>query len=211
MLSPGRRSSACREQRRSPVPSPSPIPQPKSQREPVPARELACTAQTPNAVLLWIHPSGRGSNSLPVPQGPSGGRSGKEKRAELAPPDPMHLANPPQLIRQIPPPQAWQCTSSPGGPRHPTVNPTPRRGEEKAHTSLTVAPAVGWGQTSGLTAALPTNASYSRQHRGRALQFHATPGTIRMTKWKNSPQKKLQEVATANELIKNNLSDVTEN
>ena len=32
-----------------------------------------------------------------------------------------------------------------------------------------------------------------------------------MTKWKNSPQKKLQEVATANELIKNNLSNITEN
>ena len=32
-----------------------------------------------------------------------------------------------------------------------------------------------------------------------------------MTKWKNSPQKKLQEVATANELIKNDLSNITEN
>ena len=32
-----------------------------------------------------------------------------------------------------------------------------------------------------------------------------------MTKRKNSPQKKLQEVATANELIKNDLSNVTEN
>ena len=32
-----------------------------------------------------------------------------------------------------------------------------------------------------------------------------------MMKQKNSPQKKLQEVATANELIKNNLSNVTEN
>ena len=31
-----------------------------------------------------------------------------------------------------------------------------------------------------------------------------------MTKWKNSPQKKLQEVGTANELIKNDLSNVTE-
>ena len=30
-------------------------------------------------------------------------------------------------------------------------------------------------------------------------------------KWKNSPQKKLQEVATANKLIKNYLSNVTEN
>ena len=31
-----------------------------------------------------------------------------------------------------------------------------------------------------------------------------------MTKRKNSPQKKLQEVATANKLIKNDLSNVTE-
>ena len=31
-----------------------------------------------------------------------------------------------------------------------------------------------------------------------------------MTKWKNSPQKKLQEVVTANELIKNDLSNITE-
>ena len=31
-----------------------------------------------------------------------------------------------------------------------------------------------------------------------------------MTKQKNSPQKKLQEVATANELIKNDLSNITE-
>ena len=32
-----------------------------------------------------------------------------------------------------------------------------------------------------------------------------------MTKQKNAPQKKLQEVVTANELIKNDLSNVTEN
>ena len=31
-----------------------------------------------------------------------------------------------------------------------------------------------------------------------------------MTKWKNSPQKKLQEVVTANELIKTDLSNITE-
>ena len=31
-----------------------------------------------------------------------------------------------------------------------------------------------------------------------------------MRKWKNSPQRKLQEVATANELIKNDLSNITE-
>ena len=32
-----------------------------------------------------------------------------------------------------------------------------------------------------------------------------------MTKRKNSPQKKLQEVAAANELTKNDLSNITEN
>ena len=31
-----------------------------------------------------------------------------------------------------------------------------------------------------------------------------------MMKWKNSPQKKLQEAATANEMIKNDLSNITE-
>ena len=31
-----------------------------------------------------------------------------------------------------------------------------------------------------------------------------------MTKWKNSTQKKLQEVATANNLMKNDLSNITE-
>ena len=36
-------------------------------------------AQTPNAVLLWIHPSGGRSDSLPVLQGPSQSRSLKEK------------------------------------------------------------------------------------------------------------------------------------
>ena len=36
-------------------------------------------------------------------------------------------------------------------------------------------------------------------------------GLSKMTKWKNSSQKKLQEVVTANELIKNDLSNVTEN
>ena len=35
-------------------------------------------------------------------------------------------------------------------------------------------------------------------------------GLPKMTKWKNSPQKKLQEVATANGLIKNDLSNITE-
>ena len=32
----------------------------------------------------------------------------------------------------------------------------------------------------------------------------------KMTKWKNSPQKNLQEITTANELIKNDLNNITE-
>ena len=75
-------------------------------------------------------------------------------------------------------PQAWQCASSPDGPQYSTVSPALGRGEEKVHTSLTVAPAVGWGQTASLTVALPTNTSYSTQHGARALQFHTTPGTM---------------------------------
>ena len=90
------------------------------------------------------------------------------------------------------------------------MNPAPRRGKEKAHTSLTVVPAVSWGQTSGLTAAPPTNKSYSRQHRGNALQFHTTPGTIQNDEMEEFSSKKLQEVVTANELIKNYLSNIME-
>ena len=63
------------------------------------------------------------------------------------------------------------------------------RGKEKVHTRLTVAPGVGWGQTSGLTATQPTNASYSRQHRGSALQFHTTPGTIQNDETEEFPSK----------------------
>ena len=74
---------------------------------------------------------------------------------------------------------------------------------------MTVAPVVGWGQTSGLTVAPPTNTSYSRQHRS-ALQFGATVRTTQNDKQKNSPQNKLHEVVTANELTKNNLSNITE-
>ena len=52
-------------------------------------------------LLLQIHPYGR-SHSLQVLQGPSRSGSPKEKRAELAPPAPVHPAYPPQLIHQIP-------------------------------------------------------------------------------------------------------------
>ena len=42
---------------------------PRSSPSQNPKGELASTAQTPNAVLLWSHPSG-GSDSLPVPRVP---------------------------------------------------------------------------------------------------------------------------------------------
>ena len=35
-------------------------------------------------------------------------------------------------------------------------------------------------------------------------------GLSKMMKWKNSPQKNLQEITTANELIKNDLNNITE-
>ena len=90
------------------------------------------------------------------------------------------------------------------------MNPTPRRGKEKAHTSLTVAPAVGWGQTSGLTAAPPTTQVI--QDRTGEVPCSSAPlqGLSKMTKWKNSPQKTLQEIKTANKLIKNDLNNITE-
>ena len=176
LLSPGRQSSAWRGTKAldsaiSLAHPPAKIPKGNS------TCQGTCSTQTPNAVLLRIHPSG-GSDSLLVPQGPSRSRSPKGKLAEPAPPALVDLADPPQLIPRSPAPQAWQCASNPDGPRHPTVNPAPRRGEEKAHTSLTVAPAVGRGQTSGLTAAPTTNSSYTPQHRGSAPQSHTTPGTI---------------------------------
>ena len=69
---------------------------------------------------------------------------------------------------------------------------------------------MGWGQTSGLTAAPPTNASYSKQHRGSALQSCTTPGTIQNDETEEFPSKKVQEITTANKLIKNNLNNITE-
>ena len=125
----------------------------------------------------------------------------------------MHLANPPWLIGQFPSKQHHKPGSvqvAQTGPHHSTVSPAPGRGEDKVHTSLTVATAVGWGQTSGRTAAPPTNTSYSRQHRGSALQFCATPGTIQNDKTEEFSSTKLQEVGTSNELIKNDLSNITE-
>ena len=132
------------EQRRWPAASPSPIAQSKSQREPVPITKIASTAQTPNVVLLWIHPSD-GPASLPVLQGPSCRGPPSAKRAEPAPPAPVHLADPPQVIHQI----ASRLHHKPGSVQVAQTGATPRhsesypgRGEDKVHTSLTVAPAV---------------------------------------------------------------------
>ena len=90
------------------------------------------------------------------------------------------------------------------------MNSAPRRGKEKAHTSLTVASAVGWAQTSGWTAARPPmqviqDSTGEVPHSPAPLQ-----GLSKMTKRKNSPQKNVQEITTANELIKNDLNNITE-
>ena len=86
----------------------------------------------------------------------------------------------------------------------------PGRGEDKVHTSLTVAPAVGWGQTSGLTAAPLTNASYSRQHRGSAPQSRTTPGTIQNDETEEFPSEKRPGNNNSYKLIKNDLNNITE-
>ena len=84
--------------------------------------------------------------SLLVLQGPPPHRGApKAKRAKPAPPAPVHFANPPWLIRQIPSKQNYK------------------------------------------------------------------PGSVQVPQTgANSSQKKLQEIATANELIKNDLSNITE-
>ena len=146
-------------------------------------------------MLLWIHPCD-GSASLLVLQGPSQSGPPKAKPAEPAPPATMHLADPPRLLRQIPSsqhhePGSVQVAQTGATPLH--RSPAPGRGEDKVHTSLTAAPVVGWGQTSGLTAASPTNTSYSST--GEVLCSSTPPqGLPKMTNWKNSLQKKLHEV-----------------
>ena len=81
MLSPGRQSSAWQGTKVlastiSLSHSPAEIPKGTSS-----VIELACTAQTASAVLLWIHPS-CGSASLPVLQGPS--HRGPLQQSELS-------------------------------------------------------------------------------------------------------------------------------
>ena len=82
------------------LPRPSPSQNPKGNQF-LPGNLLA-PRKHPTLCFCWSHPSGSGSDSLLLPQGPSQRGSPKEKRAEPAPPAPVHLADPPQLIRQIP-------------------------------------------------------------------------------------------------------------
>ena len=133
--------------------------------------------------LLLIHPSD-GSASLLVLQGPSSRGALMAKLAKPAPPAPVHLADPPHLLHHWPDPietsqQAWQCANSPhrGHTIPQWVLPLGEGKIRYTHTSLAVALAVGWGQTSGLTGAPPTNTSVSGQHRRNVRQFGATAGT----------------------------------
>ena len=80
------------------LPHPSPSQNPKGNQFP---SGILLAPQTPNAVILWIHPSD-GSASLPVLQGLSHRGPPPAKRAKPAPPATVHLAAPPRLIRQIP-------------------------------------------------------------------------------------------------------------
>ena len=142
------------EQRHSPTPSPSLIPQPKYQKEPVPAGNLLAPCKHPTLCFCGSIPP-VGLTPSPCPRAPP--EVDLQRKSELSLPLPPLCTLPihPSQYARSPAPQAWQCASSPDGPGHPTVNPAHRRGEEKAHTRLTVAPAVGWGQTSGWTAARP--------------------------------------------------------
>ena len=126
-----------------------------------------------------VHPSNR-STSLLLLQGPSHRGPLTAKGAKPTPPTPVHLVDPPQLKSQIPSKQYHKPGSVHVAQTETTpltVSTAPGRGEDKVHTSLTVAPVVGWEQTLGWTAVPPTNTSYSLQHRGSALKVGATTGT----------------------------------
>ena len=95
------------------------------------------------------------------------------------------------------------------GPHHSTVSPAPGRREDKVHTSLT-------GPSGELGADIrsdcgPPPTQVTQDSTGE-VPCSSTPlqGLPKMTKRKNSPQKKLQEVVTANELIENDLSNIIE-
>ena len=117
-----------------------------------------CLHSTNTQHCASVDPSLRRVCLLPVPQGPSQSRPPKAKRAEPAPPAPVHLADPPAntpLARshQSSTTSLAGCKQPRQEPHHSTVSPAP--GREKVHTSLTVAP--------------PTNTSFSRQYRGSDL------------------------------------------
>ena len=61
-----------------------------------------------------------------------------------------------------------------------------------------------------MTVATPTNISYSRQHRRSALQFRATSGTIQNDETEDFSSKETPGSRDSNELIKNDLSNITE-
>ena len=89
------------------------------------------------------------------------------------------------------------------------MNPGPRRGEEKVHTSLTVAPAVaGADIRSACGPAHQLQLFKTAQGKCPAVPHHSRD----YPKWWNGriPLKKnLQEITTANELIKNDLNNIT--
>ena len=102
---------------------------------------------------------------LPVLQGPSHRGPPTAKQDKPSPPTPVHLVDPDPpclmchiLSKQHQKPGSVQVAQTGATPLHSES--CPGRGEDKVHTSLTVAPVVGWGQTSGVTAAPPTNTSY---------------------------------------------------
>ena len=166
LLSPGRQSSARRGNKGAgkchlPLPSPAEIPKGTS------SLHRTCLHHTNAQQCVSVYPSLRQvcRASLLVLQGPSYRGLPMAKRAKPAPPTPVHLADPPQLIGQIPSKQHHK----PGSLQVAQTGPTPlhsescpwERGRQGTHQS-DCAPAVVWGQTSGLTAAPPTNTSYSR-------------------------------------------------
>ena len=73
-----------------------------------------------------------------------------------------------------------------------------------------MAPVVGWGQTSGLTVAHPPTQVTLDSTGEVPCSLELPQGPCKMMKRKNSPQKKLQEVATANKSIKTDSSSIIE-
>ena len=133
-------------------------------------------------------PSLRGSDSLWCCRAPA--ESDLRRKSELSLPLPP-LSNPPRYYTRSPAPQAWQCASSPNGPCHPTVNSAPRRGEDKAHTSLTVAPRGGLGADIRSDYGPAHQSKLFKTAQGSAPQFPITPETIQNDQMEEFPSKKL--------------------